>query len=329
MASPRSRTNTGCSLSSFLGRTLSISPTTRESYSAIEECDDEVTIFVAHGRSRGDAAPVGKVPGAVPLAPFFFIDGASAIAALALGAGMEEDVLQMCAGSGGKGLVVASYMYKQGFDHTDPTNVARFRGKLVLNEVCKRRASLLQRVTSEFLPPALWDRSHSDPSVVLTSVDPGTQHNTMERHGPYDKILLDAPCTDDRLNLRQASSGAMSTWCAGRARTAAERQLNLLGNALWWLKEGGVILYCTSALSCEECDGVIERLLVKARGDFEIEVLPFEDRICEMVPGYAAEPTDWGVRILPDRTPYGPMYYSRLRLIRRCHDAGDLCRKAL
>merc|ERR1719284_2261436 len=109
----------------------------------------------------------------------------------------------------------------------------------------------------------------------------------------------------------------MARWsAAATGKVSSERQLKWLSNALWLLKEGGVLLFCSSALAPEECDGVVERLLQKARGSFELEVLPLEEDLCAMIPSMAAEPTEWGTRIMPDRTPYGPVYFSRLRLLR-------------
>merc|ERR1712048_1531776 len=109
----------------------------------------------------------------------------------------------------------------------------------------------------------------------------------MERSGPYDKILLDAPCTADRQLLR-GGAGKLDTWSAGMTKVSSERQLKWLFNALWLLKEGGMLVFCTTALAPEECDGVVERLICKASGKFELEVLPLEEFICRMVPSTAA-----------------------------------------
>merc|ERR1719235_494613 len=193
------------------------------------------------------------------------------------------------------------------------------RGKLVCNEVSKSKASRLQRTLRDYLPPALFDTGHQYGSHVLfTSVEAGTPSNSMERNGPYDKILLSPPCIDDR-NLRRGDGSELGRWSAGKVKVSSERQLKLLYNALWLLKEGGILLYTNTSLSPEECDGVVEALLLKTRSTFVLEVVPLEEEFCRMVPGLAAEHTDWGTRILPDKTPFGPVYFSRLRLIKRIH----------
>jgi 16S rRNA (cytosine1407-C5)-methyltransferase len=253
------------------------------------------------------------------LAPFLFIDGASVIVALSLKVCDSDQVLEVCAAPGGKSLVLASVMFAKivGKEPGWPDT----RGRLVINEVVKSKASRLQTTVRNFAPAALFDTGHLYGShVIFTSVEAGTPSNSMERNGPYDKILLDAPCVCDR-SLRRGDGAELAKWSAGKVKVSAERQLKLINNALWLLKEGGMLLYCTTSLSPEECDGVIEMLLLKSRSSFVLEVLPLEEEFWRMVPGLAAENTDWGTRILPDKTPFGPIYFSRIRLIKRTHDA--------
>lgn len=256
------------------------------------------------------------------LAPFFFVDGASAIVALALQPEDGDVVLDACAAHGGKALVLASAMFSKRFNSAE--NVPDAHGRLVCNEKSKEKATRLQRSMRSFLPGSLLEAAGASflggPHVVFTSADLGTPSNTMERSAPYDKILLDAPCTRDR-DLLRGSTGNLDGWSASTAKVSSDRQLKWMFNALWLLREGGVLLFCTSALAPEECDGVVERLVRKATGTFQLELLPLEEHIWSMVPGVAAEPSDWGVRILPDQTPYGPVFFSRLRMVKRTHEA--------
>jgi len=179
----------------------------------------------------------------------------------------------------------------------------------------------MQQALRMLLPWQLFDLQASATGqaahVVFTSADIGTPLNAAERLGPYDKILLGPPCTNDRQLVRSS----LEKWSSSTAKVSAERQLKWLHNALWLLKEGGLLVFFSKALSPEECDGVVERLLLKVRGTFELEVLPLEESICRIVPGLAAESMDWGTRIMPDKTSFGPLYMSRLRLLRRTHVA--------
>ncbi|CAK0871591.1 unnamed protein product [Prorocentrum cordatum] len=128
----------------------------------------------------------------------------------------------------------------------------------------------------------------------------GTAVNSMEKYAPYDKILVDAPCNVDR-DLLRGRDEKMARWSVGivarisTVKVSAERQLKLLRNALWLLKEGGVLLFCNRALAGGECDEVVEQLLVQERDRFELRVLPVEEEICRMVPNYGGESTGHGV----------------------------------
>eukprot|EP00927_Polykrikos_kofoidii_P065730 TRINITY_DN61446_c0_g1_i1.p1 TRINITY_DN61446_c0_g1~~TRINITY_DN61446_c0_g1_i1.p1 ORF type:complete len:357 (-),score=60.53 TRINITY_DN61446_c0_g1_i1:62-1132(-) len=270
------------------------------------DCGEEHAIFV-------EPESVGR------LSPMFFLDGASILVAHALEVQPEDRVLDACAAPGGKSLVLALAMFAEKFRREEDPFVY---GRLVCNDASKQRSMRMQRTIMEFLPGALFDagRTHG-PHVVFTAVDVGTPANTMERHGPYDKILFDSPCISDRQLLRDGESGRLGAWSAGSVKVSSEKQLKWLNNALWLLKEGGILVYCTTALSRDECDGVVEKLLTKTRGCFELDVLPLAQEICRMVPFHAAENTDWGTRVLPDSTPFGPVYFSRIRLLRRLHHA--------
>lgn len=257
------------------------------------------------------------------LAPFAMIDGASALTAMALGVEEGEAVLDVCAAPGGRAILHAAALFvpkPKVFAPGEDRSSVLPNGRLVCNEAVKSRAGLLQRTVGAFLPEELLDSTQTQkPAVIFTSADPGTSHNSMERLGLYDRVLLAPPCVDDRELLR---SGALAErWSQGAIKVSAERQLKLLKNALWLLRDGGVLLYCVPALSEQECDGVIEQLLNKSRQSFKLEVLPVEDRMWRAVPGAGLEPTDWGARLLPDRTPFGPIYFCRLRLVERLHAA--------
>jgi len=277
---------------------------------------DEHAIF-AEWAPRDD---LGGTFDVAPLVPILFLDAASILVAHALDAQPEERVLDACAAPGGKAFVLAAAMF--GGTCLQGGIEKNTRGRLVLNDASKKRANRMQSALKEYLPPLLFDAGGVyGPLVVFSSADAGTPCNTMERHGPYDKILFDAPCVCDRQLLREGDTGKLGSWSAGTIKASSDRQVKWLSNALWLLKENGVLLYCTTALSYDECDGVVQRLLTNARGTFELDVLPLMEDVCRMVPCLAAETTDWGTRILPDKAPIGPVFFSRIRLLRRTHHA--------
>jgi len=247
----------------------------------------------------------------------YFLDGASVIAALALGAQPGHRVLDLCSAPGGKALVLATILY--GTQQAVGARTEAAGGRLLCNESSRPRAARLHCVLSSFLPSdftvaggrvqvSMADATHASPAVPI------------QRLGPYDCILVDAPCSSDRHLARQGKT-ALAHWASGMVKANAERQLELLRCASALVCRGGTILYCTCALSEQENDGVIAKFLKKSGKDFSIEPLlgaPAEGEanhtLTSLVPP-GADSTTYGVLILPDRTPFGPMYISKLRRV--------------
>eukprot|EP00927_Polykrikos_kofoidii_P066556 TRINITY_DN62138_c0_g1_i1.p1 TRINITY_DN62138_c0_g1~~TRINITY_DN62138_c0_g1_i1.p1 ORF type:complete len:530 (-),score=91.12 TRINITY_DN62138_c0_g1_i1:82-1671(-) len=268
------------------------------------------------------------------LLPSYYLDGASVLAALALGARPGEKVLDLCAAPGGKSLVLATQLFAappapaltastgegavpsgaaatHAWAATAPTG-----GRLVCNEPSRPRSGRLQRVLDSFLPAELVQAG----GRVTVSTSDATASRAppvpIQKFGPYDRILVDAPCTSDRHLARQGKS-ALAHWAAGAVKANAERQLELLRCAAGLVRKGGVVLYSTCALSEQENDGVVTKFLKRFGKDFEVERV---DSVDSGLVGDLPMPilsghdrTEHGVLILPDRTPFGPMYIARLR----------------
>ncbi|CAL1169087.1 unnamed protein product [Cladocopium goreaui] len=287
----------------------------------VVDAGDERHIFVDKLREERHELEL-RAPGE-EIAPFALSEGSSLVVSAALQVEEGDTVLDACA-NGITSLVLAGGLFPrcprgQALPHD-------LQGRLVCNEMVKSKASRLQQTMHTLLPWRLFDvnaaAGHA-PRVVFTSVDMATTSNAAERLGPYDKILLGPPCTEDKEMLRGSAPGGLSKWSAATAKVNAERQLKWLHNSLWLLREGGVVLYFTRALSVEEGDGVIQRLFQRVEGLFDLQVMPLEELVAGFVPGLSAEPTDWGARIMPDKTSFGPMFFSRLRLLRRRHQGHE------
>jgi len=287
--------------------------------------------------------------------PCYFFDGASVVAALALGAQPGDSVLDLCSAPGGKALVLASIMFQsakpQVSTATEPAaptlpaaaagaseNMvplvdikipghgygteksaeainstvlcsAEGKGRLVCNEFSKGRFYRLKRVLQGFLTKELM--APGSQQVHVTNCDAaiggGGPPVLIHRLGPFDKVLVDAPCTSDR-HLAHQGSASLSKWASGAVKANAERQVDLLRCAAVLVRKGGVILYCTCALSTLENDGVIAKFLKRFGAEFSSE--PVEDLV---VPLPGAEITEHGTMLQPDRCGYGPIYFARLR----------------
>lgn len=215
------------------------------------------------------------------LLEYYVMDPASIFAALALEVQDGDVVLDMCAAPGGKSLILAEAL------KTD--------GELTANELSETRRDRLKKVIQQYVPRDVRDR------VWVTGKDGGKF--ALTHKDKYDRILIDAPCSGERHLLETPKE--LEEWKPSRSEKLAQRQYALLTAALLACKSSGRIVYSTCAVSNLENDLVIDRLLKKKEGDFQ--VLP------ATIPCEGAELTKHGVQIWPDKTGWGPIYYAVLQ----------------
>mmetsp|Transcript_21103 Transcript_21103/g.57683 ORF Transcript_21103/g.57683 Transcript_21103/m.57683 type:complete len:410 (-) Transcript_21103:173-1402(-) len=259
-----------------------------------------------------------------PLLPCCFLTGASAFAAHALDPQPGEAVLDLCAGPGTKALLLASMLFAQQIGgQADPNpNILEqvgveagqldgasvpMRGRLILNEPNKVRSTLLEGMLSSFLPAEMLAKGGP---VALTKAEVSEKVPiALQRLGPFDKILVDPPCSDARA---QAVGGKNNRMEAERDSSKLKRNAELIEMLLRCagalLKPGGVIVYCTTSLQERENDDAVRRFIRRMNGEFETEQgvkdQPIQGSTC----------TAHGTMVLPNQmAQHGPLYYSRLR----------------
>jgi 16S rRNA (cytosine1407-C5)-methyltransferase len=226
---------------------------------------------------QSDPVPYGE-----GLAKPYMLDQASVLAAQSLDLPAEGPILDACAAPGGKTLVIATRMAP--------------RSTLLANELSAERRRRLAKVLEEHLPPELRER------VRVAGFDAAAAGGRPSERGRFAAILLDAPCSSERHVL--GNEKALAAWTPARPRFLAKRQWALLSSAFLLLQSGGSLVYATCALSPEENDAVVSRLLEK----YGAQALQEE-------PGFSeGEATQQGRIILPDRSGgMGPMYVARFR----------------
>jgi 16S rRNA (cytosine967-C5)-methyltransferase len=107
-----------------------------------------------------------------------------------------------------------------------------------------------------------------------------TAQRTAEEFAPgsFDRILLDAPCTNTGV-LRRRVDARWRLQPNDFARMA-EEQLKILRRLVPLLKPGGALVYSTCSIEPEENEQVVSRALAEfpfLRPDGERSVLPFRD----------------------------------------------------
>ena len=226
--------------------------------------------------------PAASIPYGEGLVKPYMLDRASVLAASSLRLPESGIVLDACAAPGGKSLVLASRM---------AAGV-----QLLCNELSGERRRRLVNVLDEYLG------SEKRRQVSVSGFNAAELGGRRQEWNRFDAILLDAPCSSERHVIQNAK--ALAEWKTARPRFLSGRQWSLLSAAFLLLKPGGSLVYSTCALTPEENDGPVSRLLSKYPGRVELDEADFSE----------GEKTLYGKLILPDRYDnMGPMYVARVR----------------
>ena len=226
--------------------------------------------------------PAASIPYGEGLAKPYMIDRASILAAASLRLPSSGTILDACAAPGGKSLVLASRMSGE--------------TRLLCNELSAERRRRLVNVLDEHLS------EEKRRQVTVSGFDAGELGGRKREWNRFDAILLDVPCSSERHVIQ--STKALAEWKPARPRFLSRRQWSLLSAAFLLLKPGGSLVYATCALSPEENDGPVSKLLSKYSGNIELDEPDFSE----------GEKTEYGRLILPDTSGgMGPMYVARFR----------------
>ena len=150
-------------------------------------------------------------------------------------------ILDLCAAPGGKS--------------TQLKNKLGENGILVSNEIIPSRCKIL---TGNIERLGLRN-------VITTCMDSAKLAKTFP--GYFDMIMVDAPCSGEGMFRKEEI--AVDEWSIENVYKCAERQKEILENAVKLLKDGGHIVYATCTFSLEENEMVIDSFL-NLHPDFEI-----------------------------------------------------------
>ena len=145
-----------------------------------------------------------------------------------------ERVLDLCSAPGGKGTQLASKLQGEGI--------------IVLNEPVLPRAKILSQNVERM----------GIKNAVVTSELPQTLSKHFIEY--FDKILVDAPCSGEGM-FRKNADEALSEWSEENVKLCAERQKQILSEAVKMLKNGGRLAYSTCTFAPEEDENQLAWLL--------------------------------------------------------------------
>ena len=153
-----------------------------------------------------------------------------------------ETILDLCGAPGGKTTQIAGRMAGQGL--------------LVSNEIVPGRAAILSQNV---------ERMGIRNAVVLNETP-----EQLSQHFPcfFDRIVVDAPCSGE--GMFHKDPGAVKEWSLQQVQVCAQRQKDILTEAVTMLKPGGILVYSTCTFAPEE-DEQIAEWLIGNFPEYEIE----------------------------------------------------------
>lgn len=96
-------------------------------------------------------------------------------------------------------------------------------------------------------------------NMVITHMD--SAELAMSFPGTFDLIVVDAPCSGEGMFRKYPES--ITQWSRENVTLCAQRQKEILANAIRCLKPGGYLIYSTCTYSPEENEQIIDDLLSK------------------------------------------------------------------
>jgi 16S rRNA (cytosine967-C5)-methyltransferase len=211
-------------------------------------------------------------------------DEGSQLAALITGAGPGEQVVDLCAGGGGKTLALAALMQNKGQIYATDSDA-------------RRLAPIHERLT------------RAGVRNVQVRTPRGRADAVADLDGTIDCVLVDAPCTgsgtwrhnpDSKWRLRP-----------GSLDVRLKEQDAVLERAVRLVKPGGRIVYVTCSVLPEENDEAVERGL-KRQPQLRLDPsgLPPD---CAAALQAAAKPTAFGLQLTPRRTGTDAFFIAALK----------------
>ncbi|WP_068081877.1 RsmB/NOP family class I SAM-dependent RNA methyltransferase [Polycladidibacter stylochi] len=150
-------------------------------------------------------------------------DEASQIAAILVGAKAGEQVLDLCAGGGGKSLALSAQMQN--------------KGQIYAYDASKLR-----------LAP-LYERMARAGARNIQIIDPQTG-DLDSLKGKMDRVLVDAPCSGTGVWRRRPDTKWRVTPNALQGRLDEQRKV--LESAKYFVRDGGILIYATCSLIADE-----------------------------------------------------------------------------
>ncbi|PWT89440.1 MAG: MFS transporter, partial [Proteobacteria bacterium] len=217
-------------------------------------------------------------------------DEASQLAALLSGARPGEQVIDLCAGAGGKTLALAAMMDN--------------RGQVHATDLDKRR-----------LAPIHERLERAAVRNVQVRTPRGQENLLADLAGEADLVLIDAPCTG--VGTWRRNPDAKWRIRPGALEQRQIEQAELIDRATGLVKLGGRIVYVTCSLLSEENGDQVRAVLARHQGFAIVPPAEVTDVLGEraFLFRHAALMSEEGVLMTPRRTDTDGFYLAMLRRV--------------
>jgi 16S rRNA (cytosine967-C5)-methyltransferase len=215
-------------------------------------------------------------------------DEGSQVAALLTGASPGEQVLDLCAGSGGKTLALAGKMENHGQIFAHDADL-------------RRLAPIHDRV------------KRADAHNVQVRAPKGAADVLADLEGRMDLVLIDAPCTGTGVWRRHPD--AKWRMRPGALEQRVKEQATLLDQAARFVKPGGRIAYVTCSMLDAENGAQVRAFLARQTGFAVVQPTEVAGNLGErgMILGKAALASAEGLLLTPRRTDTDGFFVSLMR----------------
>lgn len=193
-------------------------------------------------------------------------DAASQVAALLSGAAPGERVADICAGAGGKTLALAAMM--------------RNEGKLVAHDVDRfRLRPIFERLTRA--------------GITNCEVISAQEQAKMDAAGPFDCVVIDAPCSGSGSWRRKPDAKWRLTQKQLDQRLKDQAQVLEKGFNL--VRPGGRLTYITCSVLPEENTGQVTAFLARHA---DMKIIPYKEQWAKAIGGEAPASADGAANTL-------------------------------
>ncbi|NXG74392.1 NSUN3 protein, partial [Baryphthengus martii] len=240
---------------------------------------------------------ISRTPGRFPaqkhqtgkLKEYYLLNAASLLPVLALEVKDGEDVLDLCAAPGGKSVALLQCAYP---------------GQFHCNEYDDLRSRWLKQTIESFIPDPLFNL------LTVTKLD--GRHIGDLKPELYDKVLVDAPCSNDRSWLF-SSDVHQATLRLTERKELPSLQFQLLRSAIKALRPSGSLVYSTCTLSKAENSDVINLILNSCSNVMPVDIIEMAKAVSQEFT-FLSGTQQHELLVLPEKgRAWGPMYVAKLK----------------